>query len=197
MGGNTDANLGPAVPMPEPAAPSPDVTTITVTDEGVDMTTAAATASHSDTPLAALDRRRTKWLAAEQAAAAAEGALDQQLAAVTARRSANKAELEAVVTRQAELAKEIKGLAKERERLRVARKRAERGVQETRRRTKRSEAKFDKALLANLLRKARTADLTANGGAPAKRSARTRTSAAANGTPQRRAASVNGRRTPR
>lgn len=138
-------------------------------------TTAAKT---TDT---ALDRRRAKWLATAQSAAEAESALaelDDDLEATALRREASKLELEAAGKRAASLEKEIKTLAKQRERLRRDRTRAKRDMKKSRSRAKVAEKKFDKALLADILRQARSADL-----------------AKANGTPRQRATSTTRRRT--
>lgn len=141
-----------------------------------------------------LDKRRSKWLARVQATTAAEAALaalDKDLEANALQCDANKAALAAAITRTAELEKEIKALAKQRKQLRDDRTGAKRLVKDARSRAKVTEKKFDKALIADLLQKAKAAALAANGAPPASRTrARTPAKAAAR---RRTPASVNGR----
>jgi chromosome segregation ATPase len=144
----------------------------------------------------ALDRRRSKWLTTMRIATEAEEALarmGKELEANVLRRDASKAALKAAAERSAELEKEIKALAKRREALRTDRTRAKRGVKKARRRAKVTERKFDKALLADMLRKAKSADLATNSGtAVSPRGAGN--AAKSNGTPPRRATSATRRR---
>jgi chromosome segregation ATPase len=152
------------------------------------MTTATPSAAVSD-----LDKRRAKWLATVQAATEAEGALavlDGEIEATGQKRDASKAELAAAIERSAELEKEIKALAKQRKRLRADRERAKRDAKRSRGRAKVAEKKFDRALLKDMLRKARSEALTAS--APAAPRARTRTvaKAAPRRTTARRAATT-------
>jgi len=85
----------------------------------------------------------------------------------------------------------VKALAKQRKQLRADRTGAKRVVKDARSRAKVTEKKFDKALIADLLQKAKTAALAANGAPPASRTrARTPAEAAAR---RRAPASVNGR----
>lgn len=182
------------------------------------MTAAAPKTTTVDTPNTAnpaLDKRRAKWLATVQAVAEAKGALaglDDELEAVARQREASNAALEAAVKRAAELEKELKALAKRRARLRADRSGAKRDVKTARRRSKVTEQKFDKALLVDLLAKAKSADLATNavpavravggsraagaptttGTAPRRATAATRRSAPAS-APARRAAATNGR----
>jgi chromosome segregation ATPase len=142
----------------------------------------------------ALDKRRSKWLARVQAAVAAEAALavlDTDLDANALQCEANRAALAAAITHTAELKKEIKALTKQRKQLRADRTGAKRVVKDARCRAKVTEKKFDKALIADMLQKAKTAALAANGAPPASRTrARTPAKAAAR---RRTPASVNGR----
>ena len=141
-----------------------------------------------------LDKRRSKWLARVQAATAAEAALtvlDKDLEANALQREANRVALAAAITQTAELKKEIKALTKQRKQLRADRIGAKRVVKDARSRAKVNEKKFDKALIADMLQKAKTAALAANGAPPAGRTrARTPAKAAAR---RRTPASVNGR----
>jgi chromosome segregation ATPase len=129
------------------------------------MTAATPKTTERATPSTALDRRRAKWLATSHVATEAEGSLarlNSELEANARQREASKAALESAVQRAAELEKELKGLAKQRERLRADRTRAKRDVKSSRRRAKVTEQRFDKALMKDLLRKAKAADLAAN-----------------------------------
>lgn len=169
------------------------------------MTTPAAKATGidrggpgSESACTALDKRRTKWLAAGQVAAEADGALavlDQQLAANAAKRAADKAELKAAAKRMVELKREIKSLAKQRDQLSTDRTHAKRGVAKSHRRAKATEARFDRALLKDLLRKAKSADLAANAPAAVDRGGPgTQESSSATGTRQRRPTPASRRR---
>lgn len=157
------------------------------------MTTAAApSASASPT---ALDKRRRKWLDAQQAASEAAGALallEQQLDADERQRDTDRADLTAAVARQAELEKAIKTSARQREELRRARKHAARAAKKAGQRAKAAEAKFDKALLADMLQKHKAADLSKNAGAQ-RDSAAPRELSAAGGTSRRRSAPASRR----
>lgn len=158
--------------------------------------TAAAQNTTAD-PATALDKRRAKWLTTVQAATAAEDALaqvDRELDANAQQRAAGKAALEAAIARAAELEKEIKALGKERESLRAERSRAKGVVRKARSRARGTEKKFDKALIKDMLRKAKAAALSATAPAPV---ARTRATSAAKTTaaPQRRATTAARRRT--
>lgn len=154
----------------------------------------------------ALDKRRTKWVAAGQAVTEAQRALaavDQQLEANARLRDAAKAELRAAALRRKELDKQLKSLAKQRDALRTDRTDAKREVKKSRRSVKLTEAKFDDALLKDMLLKAKSADLTANATAAAPERNHvatdapvptTSTPARATRAPQRRTASTASRR---
>jgi chromosome segregation ATPase len=144
-------------------------------------------------PSTPLDKRRAKYLATVDAATAAEAALagvDAELEANAARRAAGKAELEAAIARAAELEKELKALAKKRATLREDRADAKRGVKKSRVRVKLAEKKFDKALLVDMLHKAKAAALSSTDGAAPVRRSRPATPAKASGTAPRRAAAA-------
>lgn len=130
-----------------------------------------------------------KWQAAGQAVTEAERALADlggRLDANAKQRADAQAELEAMAARAVELEKQLKSLGKEREVLRSGRKRAKRGVKKSRQGLRVTQAKFDKALLKDMLRKARAAESTVPADAPA------RTNGAA---PRRPAPSATRRRT--
>lgn len=146
-------------------------------------------------PTAVLDKRRARWVATVQVATSAEevlAGLDRELEANAVQRAASRAELAAAVARAAELEKEIKALATQRERLRADRQRAKARVKKNRRRVKVTEKKFDKALLADMLRKARTAALATNGAAPRRAAPASRARSAA--TPRRTTANARAAR---
>jgi hypothetical protein len=116
---------------------------------------------------AALDEPRGKWQAAEEAAAQAENQLSlvlQRLEDNAERRSADEAALQAAVDQQAELKRAIKTSAEQRETLRKARSKAQREAEEARKRAQAAEAKYDEALLAEVLAAQKSKDLSASDG---------------------------------
>jgi chromosome segregation ATPase len=116
---------------------------------------------------AALDEPRSKWQAAEEAAAQAENQLSlvlEQLDDNAERRSADEAALQAAVDQQAELKRAIKTSAEQRETLRKARSKAQREAEEARKRAQAAEAKYDEALLAEVLAAQKSKDLSAPDG---------------------------------
>lgn len=126
----------------------------------------------------ALDERRGKWQTAHDAATQAEkqlADLGQQLESTVQQRNADEAELRANRDRQAELKKSIKAAAKQRDALRNARKQADRDAARARKRAEAAEAKYEKALLADLLHQQMSRDLSAHdksGGRNGRRSSR-------------------------
>jgi hypothetical protein len=80
------------------------------------------------------------------------------------RRSADEAALQAAVNQQAELKRAIKTSAEQRETLRKARSKAQREVEETRKRAQAAEAKYDEALLVEVLAAQKNKDLSASDG---------------------------------
>ena len=161
------------------------------------MTTAAASPSTS-TSSTALDKRRRKWLDAQQVASEAAGALallEQQLDAGERQRQTDEADLKAAAARQVELEKAIKTSSRQREELRRARKRAARDAKKAGQRAKAAEAKFDKALLADMVQKHKAADLSKNADGQ-RDSAAPRELSAAGGSPRRRSAPASRRRAP-
>jgi chromosome segregation ATPase len=128
---------------------------------------ATATDANSDLEVdhAALDGPRGKWQAAVEAAAQAENHLSLVLGRLednAERRSADEAALRAAVDQQAELKRAIKTSAEQRETLRKARSRAQREAEETRKRAQAAEAKYDEALLAEVLAAQKIKDLSAS-----------------------------------
>jgi hypothetical protein len=139
------------------------------------MTTAAAQrqtltgapndASSEDT---VLDRRRDDWQAAQQTAAAVQARvadLNKTLDTNATQRTEHETALQAALDRQAELKTAIKASAKERERLRAARKQADSDADTARHRAQDAEAKYDQALLAEMLRQQKDTDLSTHDGA--------------------------------
>jgi hypothetical protein len=116
---------------------------------------------------AALDEPRGKWQAAEEAAAQAENQLSlvlERLEDNAERRSADEAALQAAVDQQAELKRAIKTSAEQRETLRKARSKAQREAEEARKRAQAAEAKYDEALLAEVLAAQKSKDLSLSDG---------------------------------
>jgi hypothetical protein len=135
----------------------------------------------------ALDQRRGKFQLAQEAATRAENRvteLDRQLEANAAQYRADKAALQEAIDRQSELKKGIKASAKQRDDMREARKSAGHVAEEARRRAHTAEAKYEKALLVDMLREQKSKDLSGEtkpvkaGGTVAKSTAR-KTAAAA------------------
>jgi hypothetical protein len=116
---------------------------------------------------AALDGPRGEWQAAQEAAAQAENQLSLVLGRLednAERRSADEAALQAAVDQQAELKRAIKSSAEQRETLRKARSKAQREAQEARKRAQAAEAKYDEALLVEVLAAQKIKDLSASDG---------------------------------
>jgi DNA repair exonuclease SbcCD ATPase subunit len=112
---------------------------------------------------AALDDPRSKWQAAEEAAAHAENQLSlvlERLEDNAERRSADEAALQAAIDQQAELKRAIKTSAQQRETLRKARSKAQREAEVARKRAQAAEATYDEALLAEVLAAQKSKDLS-------------------------------------
>lgn len=129
---------------------------------------AAATGINPDVEVdhTALDAPRGAWRAAEEAASQAESQLSlvlERLEDNAHRRSADEAALQAAVDQQAELKRAIKTSADQRDTLRKARSKAQRDAEEARRRATAAEAKYDEALLAEVLAAQKIKDLSASG----------------------------------
>lgn len=129
----------------------------------------SATTDNADLEVdhAALDEPRGTWQAAEEAAAQAENQLSlvlERLEDNAERRSADEAALQAAVDQQAELKRAIKTSAEQRETLRKARSKAQREVAEARKQAQAAEAKYDEALLAEVLAAQKSKDLSASDG---------------------------------
>lgn len=114
---------------------------------------------------AALDEPRGQWQAAEEEATRAENQLSlvlERLEDNAARRTADEAALQAAIDQQAELKRAIKASAEQRETLRKARSKAQREAEEARKRSQAAEARYDEALLAEVLAAQKAKDLSAS-----------------------------------
>ena len=112
----------------------------------------------------ALDEPRGTWQAAADVAAEAENRLAlvvERLEDNAERRTADEAALQAAVDQQAELKRAIKTSAEQRETLRKARSKAQREAEDARKRAHVAEAKYDEALLAEVLVAQKKKDLSA------------------------------------
>lgn len=119
---------------------------------------------------ATLDRRRNA-LQAARSAAEATGAkvvsLDEALDSNAMRRSEYEANLQVALDRVAGLKKSIKASNQERSKLRTARKAARQADAKARQRADTSEAKYDRAVLADMLRREKDRDLSVHAEPPA------------------------------
>jgi chromosome segregation ATPase len=114
---------------------------------------------------AALDKPRGEWQAAQEAAARAESQLSlvlERLESNADRRSADEAALQAAVDQQAELKRSIKTSAEQRETLRKARSKAQREVEQARKQAQAAEARYDEALLVEVLAAQKSKDLSSS-----------------------------------
>lgn len=142
---------------------------IMTTADAREQSDSATTDTNADLEVdhAVLDEPRGTWQAAEEAAAQAENQLSlvlERLEDNAERRSADEAALQAAVDKQAELKRAIKTSAEQRETLRKARSKAQREVEEARKRAQAAEAKYDEALLAEVLAAQKSKDLSASDG---------------------------------
>ena len=135
----------------------------------------------------ALDRRRAKLQhtqAAATAAASTVARLDAQLDVEATHRAGFQTDLDATLDRGALLKKAIKASTKHHDQLATARERARAAVAKAHQRAAEAEAKYDRAVLAEMLRKEKDNDLAAHptGQARAHRGEDTARSTAAGGT---------------
>lgn len=170
--------LAPAPSVDESAAPhsrhereGPDreKSQIITTADAREQSTSTTTDVSADLEVdhAALDEPRGTWQAAEDAAAHAEHQLAlvvERLEDNAERRSADEAALQAAVDQQAELKRSMKASAEQRETLRKARSKVQRDAEEARKRAQAAEAKYDEALLAEVLAAQKSKDLSASEG---------------------------------
>jgi hypothetical protein len=124
--------------------------------------------TETDSTPSTLDRRREKMQTTKAAAgntAASVESLDQQLESNATRRTGHEADLQATLDKVAGLKKSIKAAAKEHDRLRAARKDARRVATRMRHRADQAEARYDAAVLADMLRREKDHDLSVHNGA--------------------------------
>lgn len=113
---------------------------------------------------AALDGPRGEWQTAEETSARAQNQLSivlERLETNAERRSADEAALQAAIEQQAELKRAIKTSAEQRETLRKARSKAQREVDAARKQAQAAEARYDEALLVEVLAAQKSKDLSA------------------------------------
>jgi hypothetical protein len=137
-------------------ADSPNQPDATINDTNADL----------EVDHAALDEPRANWQAAQEAAAQAENHLSHVLERLednADRRGAEEAALQAAIDQQAESKRAIKTSAEQRETLRKARSKAQREAAEARKRAEAAEAKYDEALLVEVLAAQKSKDLSAFG----------------------------------
>lgn len=143
--------------------------------------TSDSAAQSDDDSRAALEQRRGKFQLAQEAANRAESRvteLDRQLEAIAQQYRADKSALQEAIDRRSELKKSIKASAKQRDDMREARKSADHVAEVARRRANAAEAKYEKALLVDMLREQKSKDLSSEskpvkrGGTVAKSTAR-------------------------
>ncbi len=136
-----------------------------MTDSQTENTSPAETDGSADAGISTLDRRRDKMQTAKSrasVAATAMDSLDQQLTANAELHSGQEGDLQATLDRVATLKKSIKVSAKNRQRLLTARKTARRDAATSRQRADTAEAKYDKAVLADMVRREKDHDLSAH-----------------------------------
>ncbi|MDT7685867.1 MAG: hypothetical protein QOG57_6177, partial [Pseudonocardiales bacterium] len=126
-------------------------------------TSGAASGTGTTKSSSNLDRRR-EALRERAGAAAAAGAkvssLDEQLDATALAHRDNEASLRAALDRVAGLKKAIKAAEKQRDKLRAARKAARRADAKARQRAAAAEARYDRAVLAGMVRREKERDLS-------------------------------------
>ena len=122
-------------------------------------------------PGSTLDRRREKAKAAKATADAARQRLseiDDGLAANTAQTQEQETALRRASDEVSRLKKALKASAKKNQQLTASRKKVAASVAKTQQKAYAAEAKYDKAVLADMVRKERNRDLAAHEGASAR-----------------------------
>ena len=146
-----------------------------MTDRDMPLHTADSSLSETDTRETPLDQRRDKLqkarTTAESATAEVE-ALDQHLKTNAAVRRAGETDLRTAMDRVAAAKKANKVHAKDDDKLRAARKDARQLAEHAQHKAETAEAKYDSAVLADLVRREKDHDLSAHspGGADGDRS---------------------------
>jgi chromosome segregation ATPase len=136
--------------------------------EGKIVTPRSATPNERGLPLGEteveasnLDQRREKLQAMKRAVAATAtnvGLLDKKLDKNAAQHRTHEAGLQTALDRVATLKKTLKASKRARDKLRAARKDARRAAAKTAHRADTAEAKYDRAVLADILRRQKVAD---------------------------------------
>lgn len=119
----------------------------------------------TDVEAASLDRRRKKLQAAKRAVATTRAdvsKLDSHLDSNAAQHGEHQAALRTAMDRVATLQKTIKASRSTRDKLGVARKAAQRAATEAAHRADKAEAKYDRAVLADMLHRQKVSDLSMN-----------------------------------
>ena len=118
-----------------------------------------------------LDRRREKAKAAKATADAAQqrlSGLDDELAANAAQTQEHETALRRASDEVSRLKKALKASAKKNQQLTASRKKVAASVAKTQQKASAAQGKYDKALLADMVRKERNRDLAAHEGASAR-----------------------------
>jgi hypothetical protein len=161
-----------------------------VTDRSATSGSAGSSRSDSADGVSTLDRRREKMQArkgAGEATAADVVSVDDQLAANASQRREHEAALQAALDAVAVLKKSIKASTKERNKLRSARKGARRVAAKAQQRTDTAEAKYDRAVLADMLRREKDNDLSEHTDENNGKAGKANTSGRASAAPRSRA----------
>jgi len=162
-------HIGPSIdeserhsPVAEAREPRPRKEPIITTADAPNQSRSTTADGDLEVDHAALDEPRGNWQAAREASARADSQLSlvlQRLEDNAERRSADEAALQAAVDQQAELKRAIKTAADQRETLRKARSKAQREAEEAHERAQAAEAKYDEALLVEVLAAQKNKDL--------------------------------------
>lgn len=125
------------------------------------MSTPLPTTSPEQAESSTLERRRGRSLAANQAAEQARAdaqRAEAQLEANTAQTAEHETALQHAMDEAARLRKALKALTKQRGKLRSARKEARRSASKAQRRARTAEAKYDRSVLAEMVRREKEGD---------------------------------------
>jgi hypothetical protein len=140
---------------------------IVMTKNASDTATATGLSGPPTAERSVLDRRRNKLQVAKAYAASAVSdfrRLDEQLASNDDQRREQEASLQAALDRVVLLKKAIKASIKEADKLRAAREDAGKRATEAQQRVTAAEARYDRAVLADMVRREKENDLAAHAG---------------------------------
>jgi chromosome segregation ATPase len=113
-----------------------------------------------------LDRRRTKVQAAKAAADAADArvaSFAERITTVETQAAEHEAALRRLGEEVGRRRKALKQAARQRDDLRKARRKAEKGAAKARRKAEAADGKYDQAVLADLVRREKSRDMAVNG----------------------------------